>query len=274
MGGSVEQLEQQGWLVNQQRMWLASQYSVRAGHSWRAGEQRFFQHLLDGSRAANRLGWQWVVGTGSGKPYGFSRRQVERRAPGLCRRCPLEYACPIQEWPAEGGLARVEPPAALSGDGDPAVSAGPFGVERRAEPEAVWLTGESLGDADPALAARPDLPAVFVWDAPLLHRLRLSGKRLVFLVETLAELGTRRRLELHRGDPVAVLRGRALAVTHAPVPGFRRRAPAIDPAELHPWPWLVPPHDGPAQSFSAWRRRGGGSGSRPGLRRRGRPPRS
>jgi hypothetical protein len=42
------------------------------------------------------------------------------------------------------------------------------------------LTVESL-DADPALDAHPDLPAVFVFDAPLLARLQLSGKRLVFL---------------------------------------------------------------------------------------------
>jgi len=36
----------------------------------------------------------------------------------------------------------------------------------------VWLTAESLGDADPALAAHADLPAVFVFDEPLLARLR------------------------------------------------------------------------------------------------------
>ena len=84
----TDELHRDGWLVNQTRMWLASQWAVRAGADWRAGEDAMFTHLLDGSRAANRLGWQWTVGTGSGKPYGFSRWQVEKRAPaavpGLC----------------------------------------------------------------------------------------------------------------------------------------------------------------------------------------------
>ena len=59
---AMEELERDGWLVNQTRMWMASQWSVRAGWDWRAGEDEFFTHLLDGSRAANRLGWQWTVG--------------------------------------------------------------------------------------------------------------------------------------------------------------------------------------------------------------------
>jgi deoxyribodipyrimidine photo-lyase len=118
----------------------------------------------------------------------------------------------------------------------------------------VWLTAESLGDDDEALASHPDLPAVFVFDAPLLATLRLSGKRLVFLVETLADLAARRDVEVAVGDPVDVLAGVPLAVTAAPVPGFRRRADALEVVARHPWPWLVPPHAGPVTSFSAWRR--------------------
>jgi deoxyribodipyrimidine photo-lyase len=81
-GLTVGELETDGYLVNQTRMWLASHWAVREGVDWRAGEDRFFRHLLDGSRAANRAGWQWTVGTATGKPYGFSRWQVEKRAPG------------------------------------------------------------------------------------------------------------------------------------------------------------------------------------------------
>jgi deoxyribodipyrimidine photo-lyase len=95
---------------------------------------------------------------------------------------------------------------------------------------------------------------VAVFDEALLARLRLSGKRLIFLTETLADLATRRDVEIHRGDPVDVLAGRRPAVTHAPVPGFRIRAGRIGPAAVHPWSWLVPPHAGPATSFTAWRR--------------------
>ena len=192
MGESVAQLEDEGWLVNQQRMWLASQHTVRAGRPWPEGEDAFFRHLLDGSRAANRLGWQWVVGAATARPYGFSRRQVEKRAPGLCAGCALRERCPIQGWPPSGPQARVVSPTALRHDPDLRRAAGPAAVERGAVPEAVWLTGESLGDADPALVAHPGLPAVWVWDEPLFARLRLSGKRLVFLAETLADLGARR----------------------------------------------------------------------------------
>ena len=66
-------------------------------------------------------------------------------------------------------------------------TAGPTEPEHRGAPDAVWLTAESLGDDDPALAAHPDLPVVFVLDRPLLTRLRLSAKRLVFLVDRLAD---------------------------------------------------------------------------------------
>jgi deoxyribodipyrimidine photo-lyase len=120
--------------------------------------------------------------------------------------------------------------------------------------DAVWLTAESLGDDDPALVAHPGTPVVFVFDEPLLRRLRLSGKRLVFLTETLADLATRRPVELHRGTVSDELADRRLAVTFAPVPGFRRLAGRVDPAEVHPCPWLFRPRAGRLQSYTAWRK--------------------
>ncbi len=223
------ELEGEGWLVNQTRMWWASHWTVRHGRDWRDGEDDFFRHLLDGSRAANRLGWQWTVGAGTGKPYGFSRWQVEKRAPQLCRSCPLRDHCPIQGWPdAERGPAVEDSPLRSAPPGDEV--AGPREVEVHGEPEAVWLTAESLGDTDPALAAHPDLPVRFVLDEPLLSSLRLSGKRLVFLVETLADLAARRRVEVHLGTVAEELAGVPVAVTAAPVPGFAPRAAAVDVA--------------------------------------------
>ncbi|MFV0524176.1 MAG: hypothetical protein ACK5RL_06730 [Acidimicrobiales bacterium] len=130
---------------------------------------------------------------------------------------------------------------------------GPDRPLRYRRPDTVWLTAESLCSADPAAAAHPDLPAVFVFDRPLLTALRLSPKRLVFWVETLAELATTREVELWNGDPVAVLAGRNPATTYAPVPGWRRRSVRIDPAEVHPWPWLVDPRRGdPTAPFDRW----------------------
>ncbi|MDP3714241.1 MAG: hypothetical protein Q8R60_17340 [Mycobacteriales bacterium] len=113
----------------------------------------------------------------------------------------------------------------------------------------VWLTAESLGSTDPALVAWPDLPRLFVLDAPLLSTLRLAGMRLVFLVQALAELD----VEVRLGDPVEELRGLRLAVTHAPVPGFRSRRARLDVVAEHPWPWLVQPGSGSLRSYSAWR---------------------
>ncbi len=254
MEHTVGELERDGWLVNQTRMWLASQWSVRAGGDWREGEERFFRHLLDGSRAANRLGWQWTVGCATNRPYGFSRWQVEKRAPSMCRGCALSSSCPIEDWPKPREMRRGETSPRLARDPDLPATRGPLEVVERGRPDAVWLTAESLGDADPARAAHPDRPMVFVFDDPLLRRLRLSRKRLVFLVETLAEIGTGGALEIHRGEPVEVLSGRRWAATFSPVPGWRRIAGALDLAAVHPWPWLVLPHAGPISSFSRWRR--------------------
>ena len=241
-----DELEADGWLVNQTRMWVASQWSVRAGHDWREGEDELYRRLLDGSRAANRLGWQWTVGTGSGKAYGFSRWQVEKRAPQLCAGCPLRDRCPVQEWPDAAMGPRVTPPPGLL---DGTTDGGPSEPVVTGEPEVTWLTAESLGADDPALRAHPDLPRVFVFDEPLLRRLRLTGMRLVFLAQALAELD----VEVRRGDPVAELVDRRLAVTHAPVPGFPRRAARLDVVSTHPWPWLVRPASGSLRSYSAWR---------------------
>ncbi len=251
---AVTELQRDGWLPNQTRMWLASHWTVRAGWDWRDGEDLFFTHLLDGSRAANRLGWQWTVGAGTGRPYGFSRWQVRKRAPGLCRGCSLAQRCPIEAWPDGDPGPAVQRHPDLRRDTDPERTAGPAQPWTSATPEAVWLTAESLGEADPASRAHPDLPAVFVFDEPLLARLRLSGKRLVFLAETLAEIEQQRPLEVYLGDPRIVLRGRAVAVTFAPVPGFAHRAGIVQPAQVHPFDWLVRPGSGPVASYTAWRK--------------------
>jgi deoxyribodipyrimidine photo-lyase len=251
---TIGELERDGWLVNQTRMWLASQWTVRRGADWRVGEARFFAHLLDGSRAANRLGWQWTIGAGTGKPYGFSRWQVEKRAPELCAGCRRRDDCPIDDWPDERTLTAAAHDERLGHDPDPAATAGPVTAVTTGDAEVVWLTAESFGDSDPALAAHPDLPVVFVFDEPLLTRLRLSSKRLVFLTERLAELAETRAVEVYLGDPGATLAGRALATTFTPVPKARRLRTELEVVDLHPWPWLVRPASGSISSFSAWRR--------------------
>jgi len=253
MAATTGELVDDGWLVNQTRMWLSSDWAVRNGLRWQDGDDAFFTHLLDGSRAANRLGWQWVTGVGSAKHYGFSRWQVEKRSPSLCKNCDLRDACPIQDWPSDPEFVPVDTPAA-SKRGSGAALVGPSDVIGDRDPEVVWLTAESLGDADPALSAHPDLPVVFTFDQLLLAGLQLSAKRLVFLTETLAEIADERDLEIHLGRPADALGDRPVAVTHAPVPGFERIASDAVVAATHPWPWLARPSEGSVASFSAWRK--------------------
>ncbi len=246
----VSELEQDGWLVNQTRMWLASHWSVRNGMDWRAGQERMYRELIDGSRAANLLGWQWTVGAGTGKPYGFARWQVEKRAPGVCMKCPLNKACPIQEFPDERVLDRVERDSLVEADPNPKRTAGPLAPIELSKPEVVLLTIDSLGDADPALRANPGLPVAFVFNETALAKLQLSSKRIHFYLQTLRDLASRRDLRVYLGSPYEYANEVPVAVTFAPVPSFSKFKKI---AQLHPYPWLVTPHAGSVRSFSAWR---------------------
>lgn len=247
----VSELETDGWLVNQTRMWLSSHWTVRNDIGWLHGQERMFRELLDGSRAANLLGWQWTVGAGTGKPYGFARWQVEKRAPGLCRTCPLSTACPIQQFPDDTPPRQRTAEPLL--DHDPSLSStvGPTEAVFRERPDHVLLTIDSLGDADPAMTAHPDLPVVFVFNASALARLQLSSRRIGFYLETLRDLADRRHVRAYLGDPYQFARENKVAVTYAPVPSFRSM-PAV--AELHPYPWLYAPHSSSVRSFSSWRK--------------------
>lgn len=247
----VSELEEDGWLVNQTRMWLASHWTVRNGRGWIHGQERMYQNLLDGSRAANLLGWQWTVGS-AGKPYGFARWQVEKRAPGICFKCSLKKNCPIQEFPEERQLGRTEPLDLLARDPNLAATTGPTSVVSKGTPEVVMLTVDSLGDADPALVANPDLPVVFVFNREALAKLQLSSKRIFFYLETLQDLASRRNLSVFVGNPYEYAASHKVAVTHAPVPSFKK---FTEVAELHPFLWLKKPHAQNIQSFTAWRQK-------------------
>lgn len=246
----LDELNQDGWLVNQTRMWLASHWTVRNGKGWLHGQERMYRELIDGSRAANLLGWQWTVGTGTGKPYGFARWQVQKRSPGLCDTCPLSKKCPIEKFPAEQELYSIATDSLLGSDPTPEYTSGPLEPVRQSEPEYVLLTVDSMGDSDPALVANPDLPVVFVFNEEALRKLQLSSKRIYFYLETLQDLSNRRDVRVYIGDPIEFARSNKVAVTHAPVPSFERYK---DLAEIHPYQWLRKPHAGSVKSFSGWR---------------------
>ena len=246
----TDELKERGWLVNQSRMWLASHWTVRNELGWLHGQEEMYRHLLDGSRAANLLGWQWTVGTGTGKPYGFARWQVDKRAPGLCASCALKKACPIQDFPSEVALRSSPVDVLLAEDFDINRTTGPKVATINRKAEEVLLTIDSLGDADSALVANPDLPAVFVFNVAALNKLQLSSKRIFFYLETLQDLATRRKLRVLLGNPYEYAQENSIAVTFAPVPSF---AKFHNLAEVHPFPWLKMPHAKSVRSFSAWR---------------------
>lgn len=247
----VNELEEDGWLVNQTRMWMASHWTVRNEKGWLHGQERMYQNLLDGSRAANLLGWQWTVGAGTGKPYGFARWQVEKRAPGLCFKCPLKKACPIQEFPDEIAPPKLEKEPLLDHDPDLDKTRGPLTPQINAKPQYVLLTIDSLGDADPALLAHPELPAVFIFNEAALAKLQLSSRRIGFYLETLQDLSERRKVEVFLGDPYLFAEDNPVAVTCAPVPSFKKFR---NLAEIHAYPWLKVPQSGSVRSFSSWRK--------------------
>lgn len=247
----VSELETDGWLVNQTRMWLASQWTVRSEKGWLFGQERMYQQLLDGSRAANLLGWQWTVGTGTGKPYGFSKWQVDKRAPGLCTQCSLVGNCPIAEFPEETVLPDSASNERLEIDLDLAATRGPIVPEFNRNAEYVLLTIDSLGDADPALNAHLELPVVFVFNEPALQKLQLSSRRIAFYLQTLQDLSARRDVRVYLGDPYEFAMDHPVAVTFAPVPSFQKFK---DLAEVYPYPWLRMPHGGSVKSFSSWRK--------------------
>lgn len=246
----VTELESDGWLVNQTRMWLASHWTVRNDKGWLHGQERMHRELIDGSRAANLLGWQWTVGAGTGKPYGFARWQVEKRAAGICRTCPLQRNCPIENFPQEVTPYQLARDPLLDADFDSLDTAGPREAIKRRASKYVLLTIDSLGDNDGALIANPTLPAVFVFNAPALAKLQLSSRRIGFYLETLRDLANRRELHVYLGDPYQFAAENDVAVTYAPVPSFKK---FTNLAETHPYPWLAAPHAGSVRSFSSWR---------------------
>lgn len=249
---TVNELESDGWLVNQTRMWMASHWTVRNEKGWLHGQEEMYRNLIDGSRAANLLGWQWTVGAGTGKPYGFARWQVEKRAPGTCFKCALKKNCPIQEFPDELSPHQLTKDPLLDNDPDLARTTGPTTPVINVPAKFVLLTIDSLGDNDPALAANPDLPAVFIFNESALAKLQLSSRRIGFYLETLQDLSTRRNLTVYLGDPYTFAKENPVAITYAPVPSFKKFE---NIAALYPYPWLRKPHAGSVRSFTSWRQK-------------------
>jgi deoxyribodipyrimidine photo-lyase len=203
------QLVHEGWLHNHARMWLAAYLVHWRRVRWQTGARWFLRHLLDGDPASNNLSWQWVAGTFSAKPYLFNRANLERFSSGrFCHACPKAGAggagrpggCPFEASYEQLGERLFRSEAPLSPPQPPA-SQPPAGVAEwaaaatagRLQRPVLWIHGEALGPANPALRAHSGRPALFVFDRPLIEANTGQGpaislKRLGFLYECLLDL--------------------------------------------------------------------------------------
>ena len=248
-----EELEKTGYMVNQTRMWFASHNSLRVGNDWNNYEDYMFQHLIDGSRFANRLGWHWVMGSQTGKPYGFSKFQVEKRAHQLCNNCELKNNCPIQEWPETIISEKINREFKINEQ----KVFGPKEIKENnsTPPSFVWITGESMGDSDPAMSYYHELPVIFIFDKELLSKLQLSTKRINFLIDSQKEINSKRELQVHMTDPENYLQNKNFASTFATVPKYKKITKQNIPSVEFPTLRLAEPINFYPTSFSSWRKK-------------------
>jgi deoxyribodipyrimidine photo-lyase len=256
--GFAAELIGTGWLHNHARLWLAAYVVHWRRVRWQAGARWFLQHLLDGDPASNNLSWQWVASSFSHKPYLFNRANLERFSAGrYCEGCPLASGgCPFEASyeVLQARLFRLpEPPPPRPQHQPQAQPPLPWPPQQQSSPAAgpppqrplLWLHGEALGPANPALAAHPGAPAVFVFDAAL------AEGRLRFLRECLAELP----VAVKQGDVEAELLAAASAcaadgivTSRAVDPRLRRIAARVAAAlplqVLEPEPFVALPPQG------------------------------
>lgn len=243
----VRRLQATGWLHNHERMWLASWLVHVRGVRWQAGADWFLEHLLDGDPASNHLSWQWVAGTFAAKPYLFNRENLETFTSGVyCRTCTLLGRCDV-EGSYDELAARLfvpELPARAALRIRPAVVWWPASQPPPTRP-LVWLTLDSASPRSPAAAAYPDTARVYVIDPAWVRRERPTLKRLVFLMECLADVPG---VEVIVGDPRTVIPERAathgcdgVCLADTPCPLVRAAARDIAPRlpiDVRPWPAL------------------------------------
>ena len=297
----ASELMGEGWLHNHARMWLAAYVVHWRRVRWQAGARWFLQHLLDGDPASNNLSWQWVASSFSHKPYLFNRANLERFSGGrFCAGCPLAEGRGPQGCPFDASYEALQarlfrPPLAMAAPGGAREAAGApataGAAARGQDPPAwsgpppqrplLWLHGEALGPANPALRAHPGAPALFVFDRDLIEgrtattggiaaagpgAVPLAPGRLRFLRECLAELP----VTVREGDvasellaAAAALGADAIVTSRAVDPRFAaiatRLAASLPVQVLEPEPFVALPLDGPGapdlRRFSRyWRR--------------------
>jgi deoxyribodipyrimidine photo-lyase len=256
---AVQQLLSTGWLHNHARLWLAS-YAVHGRRvHWRAGARWMLGHLLDGDVASNTLGWQWVAGTATGRPYLFNADNVKRWAPAAWHSTGSTIDRSYDELAA---IARgAAPPLPAGGDDlfatgidEPALLAAPPADTGFTPPDAAAVQGRTVWLLHPwALRAPPaDLPpdtlllglALPEWHAA--HR--WSERRWRFVAAGMAALSAQRWWGSADAVAQALRSARAVHALHDP-----HAAPALQALALcRPARRLFVDVDRPCHSFSQW----------------------
>lgn len=253
---AVRVLYRTGLLHNHARMWLASYLVHLRKLHWRAGADWLYGHLLDGDLASNHLSWQWVAGTGSGKPYLFNADNVARYAPphwhspGTVIDASYLALDRLARQPAawHGGEA-AGPPLA-----EPQCTAEPPPELGASRPEAsvvagreVWLVHPwNLGDPPPGLSEGTLVVGVLVDD---FHRAwPWTERRWRFVGQRMAELAA---VRWHgTADELAAALRQAASVRSVDEPHL---APWLSRlAACEPAPLLFPPVERDCSSFSQW----------------------
>ena len=110
----------------------------------------------------------------------------------------------------------------------------------------VWIHADSLSPLDPALAANPGAPAIFVFDDVVLEGYEISLKRVQFIYECLLDLPVVIRRGGVAGEIVAFAREHGadrVVSTWTPAPRFSHLRGLIERSLLveivHPNPFVV-----------------------------------
>ncbi|WP_124552575.1 FAD-binding domain-containing protein [Methylophilus methylotrophus] len=183
----VRSLQQQGYVHNHARMWLAAYLLHWLKVDWRQAADWFEQQLLDGDIASNHLSWQWVASSFSNKPYYFNKENIiQFGGEAWCQQCKIK--CPFAS--SYEALQQRLFPENIRDNGETDLqplantSQSPLSTTSHALSELVWVHDEMLSPEHPLHML--DIPAIFVFD-PEIHG-HWPLKRLQFMADCLAEM--------------------------------------------------------------------------------------
>jgi len=96
MDSFIQSLNDEGYLHNHARMWLAAYIVHWRKTDWQTAAFWMHDLLLDGDYASNHLSWQWIASTFSNKPYFFNQENLAKYTNNqYCESCQVN--CPFND---------------------------------------------------------------------------------------------------------------------------------------------------------------------------------